>query len=81
MRVEWSQDALADLDRFAEFLHERYPLLAKKIAGEIIKKAQILADRIRLRRAIAVRPNSGKRFFRSPTPPTSSNIVSMEIAW
>jgi plasmid stabilization system protein ParE len=52
MRIEWSEDALADLDRFAEFLHGRYPLLAQRIAGEIIKKTQILAERAQLGRTI-----------------------------
>jgi toxin ParE1/3/4 len=52
MRIEWSEDALADLDRFAEFLHERYPQLAKSVAAEIIKKARILGEHAQFGRAI-----------------------------
>ncbi|MGE0039345.1 MAG: type II toxin-antitoxin system RelE/ParE family toxin [Xanthobacteraceae bacterium] len=44
MKVEWSQDALADLDRFAAFLHDKYPSLAPRVAQEIKAKAQSLAD-------------------------------------
>src|SRR5262249_42957028 len=44
MKLEWSVDALADLDRFAEFLHKRDPSLAGRIAAEIIERAQILAN-------------------------------------
>ena len=36
MKVEWSADALADLDRFAAFLHRHYPALANVVAREII---------------------------------------------
>jgi plasmid stabilization system protein ParE len=39
MKLEWSAAALADLNRFAAFLHERHPRLAKIIATEIQKGA------------------------------------------
>jgi toxin ParE1/3/4 len=52
MNLEWSDDALADLDRFALFLRRRHPSLAKIVADEIIKKAQILSDHPLLGRAI-----------------------------
>jgi plasmid stabilization system protein ParE len=38
MKVEWSADALADLDRFAAFLHRHHPALAKVIAAEIVQR-------------------------------------------
>lgn len=55
MNVEWSDDALADLDRFAAFLHQHHPSLATIIAQKIIAKAQILSDHPRLGRAIGGR--------------------------
>ena len=42
MRLEWSAVALADLDRFAVFLHDRPPRLAAIVAQEILTKAQVL---------------------------------------
>jgi plasmid stabilization system protein ParE len=41
--LEWSDDALADLDRFAAFLHEQSPELAAVVAQEIIARAQVLS--------------------------------------
>lgn len=52
MRVEWSADALADLDRFAEFLQERYPSLSSIVARAIIERAQILSEHPELGRPI-----------------------------
>jgi plasmid stabilization system protein ParE len=36
MKLEWSDQALADLNRFAEFLHREHPTLAPVVAPEII---------------------------------------------
>ena len=43
MKVEWSADALADLDRFARFLHEHFPNLAAVVASELMGRAQALS--------------------------------------
>jgi len=42
MRIEWSEDALADLDRFAAFLHKSHSSLAPFVAREIIEKTRLL---------------------------------------
>jgi toxin ParE1/3/4 len=53
--VEWSASALADLDRFAVFLHQHFPHLADRIATALKERALQLADHPRLGRAIAGR--------------------------
>jgi toxin ParE1/3/4 len=53
VEIAWAADALADLQRFAEFLHSRHPTLAEKVAQAIIAKAQLLAEHPRLGRPIA----------------------------
>jgi plasmid stabilization system protein ParE len=40
VEIEWSIDALADLDRFAVFLHEQFPALAARVADELIDKTE-----------------------------------------
>ena len=52
MKLEWSAIALADLDRFAAFLHDRDPRLARIVAAEITQKAQVLQDRPELGKPI-----------------------------
>jgi plasmid stabilization system protein ParE len=53
--IEWSLDALADLDRFAAFLHERFPDRAAHIANELVEKTEVLRRHPTLGRAIAGR--------------------------
>ena len=55
MKIEWSDDALADLDRFAMFLRETYPALAERVARELVSKAQMLSELPRSGRALAGR--------------------------
>ena len=42
VELEWSLDALADLDRFATFLHGQFPDLATRVANELIVRADVL---------------------------------------
>jgi toxin ParE1/3/4 len=56
MKLEWSTAALADLYRFAVFLHERHPRLAKIIAAEIKHKAVLLSEHPLIGRPIEGRP-------------------------
>jgi toxin ParE1/3/4 len=55
MKLEWSDQALADLDRFAEFLRRDHPSLAVVVAREIIRKAQMLSEHPLLGRPLAGR--------------------------
>ena len=55
MKLEWSVAALADLDRFAEFLHDHHPHLAPIIASEIMERVRIIAEHPQLGRPIAGR--------------------------
>ena len=53
--IEWSPEALADLERFAVFLQQHNPELAGIVARAIMEKAQVLSTFPRLGRAIAGR--------------------------
>jgi plasmid stabilization system protein ParE len=52
VKIEWSAAALADLDRFANFLQTDFPNLAAVVAQEIIAKAEVIADNPRLGRVL-----------------------------
>ena len=56
MKLEWSAAALADLDRFAAFLHDRHPDLAKIVAAEIRDKALVLSEHPLIGRPLEGRP-------------------------
>jgi toxin ParE1/3/4 len=53
--LEWSEDALIDLDRFAAFLHQQSPELAAIISREIIARAQVLSRHPKLGRPLSSR--------------------------
>ena len=55
MKLEWSDEALADLDRFAKFLIRERPSLAAIVATEIVDKVQVLSAHPQLGRPIAGR--------------------------
>jgi hypothetical protein len=38
MKFEWSDEALADLDRFVEFLNREHSSLASIVAGEMFPR-------------------------------------------
>jgi plasmid stabilization system protein ParE len=56
VKLEWSAAALADLDRFAAFLHDRHPDLAKIVATEIRGRALVLSEHPLIGRPIEGRP-------------------------
>ena len=55
MNLEWSREALADLNRFATFLSSKHPALVERAAQEILSRAEILADHPQLGRPLAGR--------------------------
>jgi len=55
MKLEWSDEALADLDRFVEFLNQQQPSLAPLVAKEIVDKVQVLSAHPQLGRPITGR--------------------------
>jgi plasmid stabilization system protein ParE len=57
--IEWSDDALADLDRFAALLYDRSAELAAVVAREIIARAQALSRHPKLGR-----PRSNREEYR-----------------
>jgi plasmid stabilization system protein ParE len=59
VKLEWSAAALADLDRFAAFLHDRHPDLARIVAAEIRDKARVLSEH-----PLIGRPIEGRSEFR-----------------
>ena len=44
MKLSWSMNALADLNRFAVFLTDSHPELARRIGPAIRRRAEIIGD-------------------------------------
>jgi len=53
VNVEWSADAVADLDRFAGFLQSRFPTMAQIVGREIARKVDLLVQRPELGRPLS----------------------------
>jgi plasmid stabilization system protein ParE len=56
VNIEWSAGAVADLDRFSDFLQSRFPTMARTVGREIHRKVDLLIDTPELGR-----PLSGRR--------------------
>jgi len=80
MKVVWSDAALADLERFAEFLHREYPSLAAKVAAEIIAKVAVLTTHPRLEGRLPDGRNIARSRSRFSAKPMCFNIESMANA-
>lgn len=76
MKLEWSRAALADLDRFAEFLHDQHPRLARIIASEILHRTQIIADH-----PLLGRPIEGRSEFREFILPVLNATYVFQYAY
>lgn len=55
IEIEWSAEALSDLNRFAHFLHEHHPHLADCVAREIIEQSHVLRQHPEMGRPIGGR--------------------------
>jgi len=60
VKLEWSVDALADLDRFERFLRGQHPHLAPIVAETIVDAARVLEEHPKLGRPIAGRDEFAK---------------------
>jgi plasmid stabilization system protein ParE len=57
VKIEWSAAALADLDRFAHFLQDRFPKMAKLVGREIVQKSDLLIEHPEMGRHLSRRPD------------------------
>lgn len=65
MKVQWSERALADLNRFSRFLQDRFPTMAMTVAREIVEKSRMLAEHPELGRPLDRRPSLRQLVVRS----------------
>ena len=56
VEIEWSVDALADLNRFAVFLHDQFPELAGRVSAELVARTDLLRRHPHLGRPLGNRP-------------------------
>jgi plasmid stabilization system protein ParE len=76
MRLEWSDAALSDLNRFVEFLNREHPSLAPVVASEIIAKASVLSEHPRLGRPWLAEKNIARSHCKF-----SARLTFFSIVW
>ena len=59
MKLEWSDEALADLTRFAAFVEVTHPNLSERVAQAIIGRAELLIEY-----PLLGRPMAGREHYR-----------------
>lgn len=53
VKVEWSAGAIADLERFSDFLQGRFPTMARTVGREIARKVDLLVQTPELGRPLS----------------------------
>jgi hypothetical protein len=81
MKLEWSDRALADLDRFAQHLHRENPLRAQRVAAEIISKVQVLSDILNWDDQSQAGKSIARLCSKSPAQLTCFNIALTVAGW
>ena len=76
MMLEWSDEALADLDRFAEFLSQKHPSLAPVVAREIVDRYRCCASTRSSEDHLPVAKNIARSCYRSWARLTCFNIAT-----
>jgi plasmid stabilization system protein ParE len=81
VKLEWSVDALADLDRFERFLRHQHPHLAPIVAEAIIDAAHVLEEHPKLGRPIAGRDDYRQMVLQVLNARTYFNTVMKARGW
>jgi plasmid stabilization system protein ParE len=58
VEIQWSEDALADLNRFAAFLLDQSPELAATVADAIVARTQVLSRHPKIGRPLDTRASN-----------------------
>jgi plasmid stabilization system protein ParE len=74
--LQWSDDALTDLNRFAAFLHEQSPELATIVGEAIVARTQILTRHPKLGRPSRAVKNTGSSCCRCWA---ATEVVPLEL--
>jgi hypothetical protein len=77
MKLEWWDEALADLDRFVEFLNQQQPSLAPLVAKEIVDRCKYYPPTRSWEGRLPVAKNIVRSYYRFLAQLMCFNIASM----